>query len=128
MLDAVQAARPTALCTIYDPRYPDSQRRRLITIALALLNDVITREAFTRRLLLVDLRLLCYEDEDFANSIERSAQGGQKIAQAITAFLYARPEVHPKLSCSLENFSAGPPRLQDGLVRGHGSRSSTTVA
>jgi hypothetical protein len=31
-------------------RYPDSQRRRLIKTALALLNDVITREAFTRRL------------------------------------------------------------------------------
>ncbi|CAO4152690.1 GDSL-type esterase/lipase family protein [Methylorubrum extorquens] len=94
MLDAVQAAaRPTALCTIYDPRYPDSQRRRLIKTALALLNDVITREAFTRRLSLVDLRLLCNEDADFANPIEPSMQGGQKIVQAIAAFLCARSEL-----------------------------------
>ena len=89
MLDAVQTtARPTALCTIYDPRYPDSQRRRLTTTALALLNDVITREAFTRGLSLIDLRVLCNEDADFANPIEPSVQGGQKIAGAIVAFLH----------------------------------------
>ena len=89
MLDAVQATpRPTALCTIYDPRYPDSQRRRLTTTALSLLNDVITREAFTRGLSLIDLRVLCNEDADFANPIEPSVQGGQKIAEVIAAFLH----------------------------------------
>ena len=89
MLDVVQAmARPTALCTIYDPRYPGSQRRRLTTTALALLNDVITREAFTRGLSLIDLRVLCNEDADFANPIEPSVQGGQKIAGAIVDFLH----------------------------------------
>ncbi|MHC2017200.1 SGNH/GDSL hydrolase family protein [Methylobacterium sp. CM6247] len=94
MLDTVlAAARPTALCTIYDPRYPDPQRRRLITTALTLLNDVITREAFTRGLSLVDLRVLCNEDADFANPIEPSVKGGQKIAKAIAAFLHARPEM-----------------------------------
>jgi lysophospholipase L1-like esterase len=93
MLDAVRAtARPTALCTIYDPRYPDSQRRRLASTALALLNDVITREAFARGLSLLDLRVLCGEDADFANPIEPSVQGGQKIAEAIAAFLHAQPE------------------------------------
>ncbi|MGT2478762.1 hypothetical protein ACU4GR_07525 (plasmid) [Methylobacterium oryzae CBMB20] len=93
MLDAVQATtRPTALCTIYDPRYPDPQRRRLAGTALTLLNDVITREAFARRLTLLDLRVLCGADADFANPIEPSVQGGQKIAQAIAAFLHAQPE------------------------------------
>jgi hypothetical protein len=88
MLDVVQAtARPMALCTIYDPRYPDPQRRRLTTTALALLNDVITREAFARGVSLIDLRVLCNEDSDFANPIEPSVQGGQKIADAIAAFL-----------------------------------------
>jgi lysophospholipase L1-like esterase len=54
MLDAVQARHlPTAICTIYDPRYPDSGRRRLTTTAPSLLNDVITREAFTRGLALI---------------------------------------------------------------------------
>jgi hypothetical protein len=93
MLDAVQAAaRPAALCTIYDPRYPDPQRRRLAGTALTLLNDVITREAFARGLSLLDLRVLCGEDSDFANPIEPSIQGGQKIAQAVAAFLHARHE------------------------------------
>jgi hypothetical protein len=94
MLDVVLAvARPTALCTIYEPRYPDAQRRRLTATALALLNDVITREAFARGLSLIDLRVLCNEDGDFANPIEPSVQGGQKIADAIAAFLRTSNDV-----------------------------------
>ena len=94
MLDAVEAAaRPAALCTIYDPRYPDPARRRLTTTALALLNDVITREAFTRGLSLIDLRVLCGEDADFANPIEPSVQGGEKMAGAIAAFLHTPHDV-----------------------------------
>ncbi len=93
MLDAVQATRrQAAICTIYDPRYPDPQRRRLTGAALSLLNDVITREAFARGLSLIDLRVLCSEDADFANPIEPSVQGGRKIAKAVAAFLHACPE------------------------------------
>lgn len=88
MLDAVQAAgQPAALWTIYDPRYPDLQWRRLTAAALALLNDVITREVFARGLPLIDLRVLCSEDADFANPIEPSVQGGWKIAKAVAAFV-----------------------------------------
>lgn len=93
MLDAVQATgQPAAFCTIYDPRYPDPQRRRLTTAALALLNDVITREVFARGLPLIDLRVLCGEDADFANPIEPSVQGGWKIAKAVAAFVRSCPE------------------------------------
>ncbi len=93
MLDAVRSvARPTALCTIYDPRYPDPQRRLLASTALTLLNDVITREAFARGLDILDLRVLCSENADFANPIEPSVQGGRKIAEAIRAFVEAQPE------------------------------------
>lgn len=88
MLDAVQAmGQPAAFCTIYDPRYPDPQRRRLTAAALALLNDVITREVFARGLPLIDPRVLCSEDADFANPIEPSVQGGWKIAKAVAAFV-----------------------------------------
>ncbi len=41
-----------------------------------------TREAFGRGLPLVDLRLVCSEDADYANPIEPSARGGAKIAGA----------------------------------------------
>lgn len=86
MLDAVQASRlPTAVCTIYDARYPDPLRQRLVITGLTIFNDVITREAFIRGLPLIDLRLICDKAEDYANPIEPSVQGGTKIAAAIAA-------------------------------------------
>ncbi|MFE1599876.1 SGNH/GDSL hydrolase family protein [Methylobacterium sp. ID0610] len=88
MLDAVLAhGRPTAICTIYEPRYPDPARRRVAATALAVLNDAVTREAAARGLALLDLRVLCDEDADFANPIEPSVRGGEKIAATIAAFL-----------------------------------------
>jgi lysophospholipase L1-like esterase len=75
--------RPTALCTIYDPRYPDPRLQRLAVTGLALFNDVITRAAFAHGLPVLDLRLICDDDADFANPIEPSARGGDKIAAAI---------------------------------------------
>ncbi|MCB4821440.1 SGNH/GDSL hydrolase family protein [Roseicella aerolata] len=91
MLATVLAQRlPTALCTIYDPRFPDAQRRRLAIAGLTLFNDVIAREAFARGLPLIDLRLVCSEEADFANPIEPSARGGAKIAAAIAGFAAAQ--------------------------------------
>jgi hypothetical protein len=84
MLDAVLGrGLPTAVCTIYDPRFPDPVRQRLAVAALTAFNDVITREAFGRGLPLVDLRLVCSDDADYANPIEPSARGGVKIASAL---------------------------------------------
>jgi hypothetical protein len=86
MVEAVLArGLPTALCTIYDtpPSGPD---HRLIRTALAPFNDEIARAAFARRLALIDLRLICGADEDYANPIEPSIAGGAKIAAAIAAW------------------------------------------
>ena len=84
MLDAVVGrGLATAVCTIYDPRFPDPTRRRLAIAGLALFNDIIARAAFARGLPLIDLRLVCDEDADFAKAIEPSVQGGGKIAAAI---------------------------------------------
>jgi hypothetical protein len=88
MLDLVAArALPTAVCTIYEPRFPDPGLRQAAVTALSLLNDQISREAFSRGLALIDLRLVCDRDEDFANPIEPSAHGGAKIARAILNFV-----------------------------------------
>ena len=88
MLDELTSAGlPTAVCTIYEPRFPDEGRRKLAATALALINDKITRHAFSRGLNLIDLRLLCKEDADFANAIEPSAYGGEKISKAISKFI-----------------------------------------
>jgi hypothetical protein len=78
---------PTAVCTIYDPRFPDPKRQRSAATVLTVFNDCITREAFARGLPLIDLRLICDRDEDFANPIEPSVRGGAKIAAAIAALV-----------------------------------------
>ena len=84
MLDAVLGrGLPAAVCTIYDPRFPDPARQRGAVAALAAFNDAVTREAFGRGLPLVDLRLVCSDVADYANPIEPSARGGAKIALAI---------------------------------------------
>lgn len=88
MLGAVlRIERPTALCTIYDPRFPDPRMQRLSVAALTFFNDVILRQAFARGLPLLDLRLICDRDEDYANPIEPSARGGDKIAAAIAGLV-----------------------------------------
>ena len=84
MLDTLLEWRlPMAVCTIYDARFPDPQEQRLVVTALSIFNDVITREAFARRLHLIDLRLICDQPDDYANPIEPSAKGGDKIAGVI---------------------------------------------
>ena len=83
MLQGVLACgAPTALCTIYDANFPPPEGR-IIKAALTLFNDVITREAFSRALPLIDLRLICSDPGDYANPIEPSEQGGERIAAAI---------------------------------------------
>jgi hypothetical protein len=88
MLDAVAARRlPAALCTIYDGRFPEPAYRRIAAAGLTAFNDLIMREAFARGLPLIDLRLVCNDDADFANPIEPSVRGGEKIAGAIATLL-----------------------------------------
>ncbi|HYG29757.1 MAG TPA: SGNH/GDSL hydrolase family protein [Allosphingosinicella sp.] len=83
MLTRVLAAGlPTAICTIYDTP-ASSPDQRIVKAALALFNDRIMRAAFSHGLPLIDLRLICSEDEDYANPIEPSVRGGEKIARAI---------------------------------------------
>jgi lysophospholipase L1-like esterase len=77
---------PTALCTIYDTP-TSAPNQRIIRTALAIFNDIITRAAFSHGLPLIDLRLICNEDEDYANPIEPSAKGGAKMAAAISRLI-----------------------------------------
>jgi lysophospholipase L1-like esterase len=87
MIDAVLArGLPTAVCTIYEPRFPDATRRQAAAAALTALNDAITREAFSRHVTLIDVREIFNHDADFANPIEPSTRGGEKLARAVVAF------------------------------------------
>ena len=92
MLDAVLARKlPTAISTIHDSRYSDAERAGMANTALAIYNDVITREAFARGLPLVDLRLIMSEQIDYANPIEPSAKGHKNRARR------RQPPHHPRL-------------------------------
>jgi lysophospholipase L1-like esterase len=84
MLTGLRALKqPLALCTVYDPRFPDPLTQRLTTTALNIFNDCILREAITHGLPVLDLRLICSEAKDYANEIEPGVPGGQKIAAGI---------------------------------------------
>ena len=99
---ALSQQLPLTVCSIYYPRfhlqnlervYPDGNGvngktlQKMAMVALANFNDVIFRQAFQLKVPLIDLRVLCDEEEDFANPIEPSAVGGQKIARAIVDML-----------------------------------------
>jgi hypothetical protein len=89
---------PTAICTVYYPRFPEAALQRMGVTALTVFNDCIIRAAFAHGLPLLDLRLICTEEGDYANPIEPSVRGGEKIARAIVeavehGFVEGRTEV-----------------------------------
>lgn len=84
MLSEVLAAGlPTAICTIYYPRFPDPTYQMVALTALTVFNDAIIRAALVHGTPLLDLRFVCTEEEDYADPIEPSARGGEKIAFAV---------------------------------------------
>lgn len=80
---------PTTVCTIYFPNSPNEFMQKISTSALATFNDVIIRQAFLNHLPLIDLRLVCNEKSDYANEIEPSSKGGEKIAETILRVIEA---------------------------------------
>ncbi len=74
---------PLVVCTIYNGNFADQEFRTMARVAVAAFNDVILRLALEKSLPVIDLRLVCALPEDYANPIEPSAIGGEKIAQAI---------------------------------------------
>lgn len=84
MLQSVLTRKlPTAVCSVYYPNFPDPGIQRVLSTALTIFNDVIIREAFVAGVPLIDLRLVCNESADYANEIEPSVAGGEKITSAI---------------------------------------------
>lgn len=84
LLRAIAARRqPSAVCTIYNPGSSEPDLRRIIVTGLGLFNDVILRAAFSAGLPVLELRAICTAAEDYANPIEPSSIGGEKIARAI---------------------------------------------
>jgi hypothetical protein len=78
---------PLTICTVYNGNFPDVDFNRRARIALAVFNDVIMQVALARRLDVIDLRAVCTTPADFANPIEPSAIGGEKIARTLVRAL-----------------------------------------
>ncbi len=74
---------PTAVCTIYFPNFPDKLVQKISVAALSSFNDVIIRQATLHKIPYLDLRLICSENDDYANEIEPSSKGGKKIAEKL---------------------------------------------
>ncbi len=91
LADVLALGLPTAICTVYYPRFPDAALQKVAVAALTVFNDSIIRAAFAHGLPLLDLRLICNEEADYANPIEPSAWGGEKIARAIADFVDLGP-------------------------------------
>lgn len=83
LVEVLRLQLPIVICTIYYPRFPDPTVQRLSVTASTIFNDVILREAFSMGLPVMDLRLICNEDADYANPIEPSSSGGRKIAESM---------------------------------------------
>lgn len=84
MLDAMLRTNlPIVLCTVYYPNFPDRYLQRLALAGLPTFNDVILRGAVAAGLPVVDLRLIFTEPADYANPIEPSARGGEKLARVL---------------------------------------------
>lgn len=92
---AIRLGRESILCTIYNGNLdaaegidasllPDPAVAR---VGLTAFNDVILRVAFQAKLPVIDLRFVCSEPGDYANPIEPSSRGGEKIARAIVRAL-----------------------------------------
>jgi hypothetical protein len=73
--------------TIYDPCFGGSSHpdeyQKAAEAAVSMFNDVIQREASGMGYTVMELRELFTDKGDYANPIEPSAQGGDKIAEAL---------------------------------------------
>ena len=80
---------PLTLCTIYRGALPDPTMQRRASVALSIFNEAILNVAIREKLEVIDLRMVCSEPGDYANPIEPSVQGGQKIAKSIAMVVTA---------------------------------------
>jgi len=91
---------PTLLCTLVPARFAKPPRQRAANAALAIFNDRILRRAIAAKLSIVDLRVVCNEDADYASETLLSRAGVRKAANIIRAALYevsrkpGRPRVY----------------------------------
>lgn len=85
---ALETGLPTAVCTLVPARFPEPTQQRVAGTALAIFNERIERRAFIARLPIVDLRLVCDEDADYASETLLSRAGARKVANVVRTAFY----------------------------------------
>jgi len=85
---ATEAGVPTIVCTLVPARYVDPVQERAAAAALAIFNDRILRRAIAAQLSIVELRLICDEDNDYASETLLSHAGVRKVANVARSALY----------------------------------------
>jgi len=83
----LDTALPLAVCTVYNGCFDDRSFQRIASTTLTVFNDAIIRVAVQHCLPVLDLRSVCVTAEDYANPIEPSSVGGQKIARVIVGLV-----------------------------------------
>ena len=79
---------PLLACTIYEGNLGGSLQKRAIG-AVAVFNDRILRAARRQEVPVLELRDIFTDREDYANPIEPSGRGGEKLAGAVAEWLTA---------------------------------------
>ncbi len=85
---AAEAGVPTIVCTLVPARYVELSQQRVAATALAIFNDRLLRRAVAARLSVVELRLVCDEDGDYASETLLSHAGVRKVANVARSALY----------------------------------------
>src|SRR5712691_3861813 len=85
---ATETGLPTIVCTLVPARYLEPSQQRVAATALAIFNDRILRRAFAARLSIVELRLVCDEESDYANETLLSRSGVRKVSNVGRSALY----------------------------------------
>lgn len=85
---ATEAGVPTIVCTLVPARYVEPSQERVAATALAIFNDRILRRTIAAHLSIVELRLICDEDSDYASETLLSHAGVRKVANVARSALY----------------------------------------
>ena len=85
---ATEAGVPTIVCTLVPARYMEPSQERVAATALAIFNDRILRRTIAAHLSIVELRLICDEDGDYASETLLSHAGVRKVANVARSALY----------------------------------------
>ncbi len=87
----LELQKPLVVCTIYYPPMFEDELQAMVAPGLSLFNDTILGIAFEESLSVIEMRLVCTEESDFASIIEPSESGGAKIAEALAKAVGIEP-------------------------------------